>query len=598
MTTSTEQADPVLARMGALAAQSQRIVAMVLARQAGAAGILQADPLKLGGALARFGAALARHPVKVARSQWHLARDTASLTVNAARRVLGRPVTPVVEPAKGDRRFKDAAWSDNAWFDFLKQAHLLGHRFAGELVDAAAELSEADALKVEFYARQFMDALSPSNFPWSNPEVLRATRESHGENLLRGLENLLRDLEAGQGSLRIRVTDENAFKVGGNLAVTPGKVVWRNELCELIHYAPLTETQHATPLLFIPPWINKFYILDLRPENSLVRWLLGQGFNVFLLSWVNPDERHAQKGYGDYLKDGPLTALEVIRTITGKERVHAVGYCLGGTLLATLAAHLAARGDERLASTSYFTTLTDFSAVGELGMFVEPAVVDQVEQKMRARGYLKGEEMQFPFNLMRSNDLIWSHVVNNYLLGRSPFPFDMLYWASDSTRMPAEMHAFYLRNMYVENKLVKPGGLVVLGTPLDLRNVRVPTFMVSTREDHIAPWKATYKATQLFSGPVAFHLAGSGHIAGIINPPTQVKYGFVTAEVNPPDPDAFLAAARETAGSWWPTWAQWLTSHGDEQVPAAPPGGGKVPLLGDAPGSYAPVREADLKQAW
>lgn len=589
--------DPVLDRMGALLDQSQRVVAMLLAREPGAAGSSTTDPLNASGAFGRLGLSLAKNPLPVARAQWHLLRDLTALSMRTGKRFLGRPVEPVIAPPPGDRRFRDRAWQDRGAFDFMKQAYLLTSRFTQEVVKNAPGLAPRDALKVEFYLRQMMDALAPTNFPLTNPEVLRAARDSRGQSLLSGLENLMRDLEDGQGSLRVRVTDERAFSPGKNIAVTPGKVIWRNELMELIHYAPRTPSQFSTPLLFIPPWINKFYILDLRPENSLVRWLLDQGHNVFLISWVNPDASLRAKDFERYMTEGPLTALEVIATVTAQKKVHATGYCLGGTLLACTAAALAARGEDRLESATFLTTLTDFSNVGELSLFVEPEVVDALEQKMNARGYLKGEEMSFPFNLMRSNDLIWSHVINNYFLGKQPFPFDMLYWASDSTRMPAAMHAYYLRKMYIENQLAN-GTLELGGLTLRLQRATSPAFFLSTREDHIAPWKATYQGTQLWGGPSTFVLTGSGHIAGVINPPTPGKYPHWVAPSLPPDPDAWLAQSTEHAGSWWPRWHAWLTSISSAQVEAAAPGGGKVPALADAPGSFVLVREADLPQAW
>jgi polyhydroxyalkanoate synthase len=445
---------------------------------------------------------------------------------------------------------------------------------------------------VEFYTRQFVDALAPSNFVATNPEVLRATIETRGENLLRGLRNMLEDLERGKGRLAIRMTDVEAFEIGRNIATTPGKVVYRTELAELIQYTPTTDVVHRRPLLIVPPWINKYYILDLQPKNSFVRYAVAQGFTVFVLSWVNPDERLAHKTFEDYMREGPLAALDAIEQATGEKEVTAIGYCLGGTLLAATLARNAAKRDKRISAATFFTTLVDFSEPGELGVFIDEEQLQALEEIMARRGYLDGAEMANTFNMLRANDLIWSFVVNNYLLGKDPFPFDLLYWNSDSTRMPAAMHSFYLRRFYLENRLVQPGGIELDGVPIDLRKIRLPVYWVSTREDHIAPWKSTYAATQLYKGDRTFVLAGSGHIAGIINPPTSTKYGYWTNPDLPADPEAWLQAAEHHEGSWWPHWSAWNARHAGPMVPARDPEKGGLEPLGDAPGSYVRVRAA------
>jgi polyhydroxyalkanoate synthase len=461
------------------------------------------------------------------------------------------------------------------------------------VVQGTEGLDAKTAQKVDFYTRQFVDAMSPANFVMTNPEVLRRTAETGGANLLKGLTNLLSDLERGKGKLRIRMTDDSKFKVGENIAVTPGKVVFQNDLMQLIQYAPTTETVYKRPLVIFPPWINKFYILDLRPKNSLIRWAVEQGHTVFVASWVNPDEHLSQKGFDDYMKEGVLAALDAIEAATGERAVNAIGYCLGGTLLATTLAYMAVKKDTRIKTATYFVTMTDFEESGELGVFIDEEQLQGLEQRMEKRGFLDGREMATTFNMLRANDLIWSFVVNNYLLGQEPFPFDLLYWNDDSTRMPAKMHSFYLRRMYQANDLCKPGGITLLGTAIDLRKIKVPSYLVSTREDHIAPWKSTYRGTQLYSGPVRFVLAASGHIAGVVNPPEGGKYSHWVNEELPASPDEWFAGATELAGSWWPDWQRWVSGQDKAMVPARVPGEGKLPALEDAPGSYVRVMATD-----
>ena len=451
-------------------------------------------------------------------------------------------------------------------------------------------LDPKTAQKVDFYTRQFIDAMSPSNFVMTNPEVLRKTAETGGENLLKGLSNLLGDLERGKGQLKIKMTDTEAFSVGGNIGVSPGKVVFQNELMQLIQYDPTTEKVLKRPLLIGPPWINKFYILDLRPRNSFVRWATSQGHTVFVISWINPDERLAEKNFEDYMQQGYLAALDAIEAATGEREVNAIGYCLGGTLLAATLAYMAVKGDDRIKTATFFVTMMDFAEAGELGVFIDEEQLQALEEKMNKRGYLEGSEMSTTFNMLRANDLIWSFVVNNYLLGNDPFPFDLLYWNADSTRMPAKMHSFYLRNMYQANLLKDPGGIELSGVGIDLGRIETPSYFLSTREDHIAPWKSTYSGTQLLGGKKRFVLAASGHIAGVVNPPEGGKYNHWINEALPPDPDAWLAGATELAGSWWPDWHRWILAHGKAQVAARVPGDGTLPALEDAPGSYVKVK--------
>ncbi|MBS0560561.1 MAG: class I poly(R)-hydroxyalkanoic acid synthase [Proteobacteria bacterium] len=574
--------------MADIAERSQRIVSEWLKRQPQAEH--EADPLNIGRAFLEMTARLMANPAKLMQAQLGFWQDYMTLWQNTARRMMGMDAAPVIDAASGDRRFRDDAWKENEVFDFIKQSYLLSARFVQDVVRHVDGLDPKTAQKVDFYSRQFVDAMSPSNFLLTNPEVLRKTAETGGENLLKGLNNLLADLERGKGKLSIKMTDMEAFKVGENIGVSPGKVVYQNELMQLIQYEPATDKVLKRPLLIGPPWINKFYILDLRPKNSFVRWAISQGHTVFVISWVNPDERLAEKGFDDYMTEGYLAALDAIERATGEREVNAIGYCLGGTLLASTLAYMAAKGDDRIKSATFFVTMMDFQEAGELGVFIDEEQLKGLEEKMNKRGYLDGSEMATTFNMLRANDLIWSFVVNNYLLGNEPFPFDLLYWNGDSTRMPARMHSFYLRQMYQDNLLAKQGGITLAGVPIDLGKIKTPAYFLSTREDHIAPWKSTYRGTQLLGGPNRFVLAASGHIAGVVNPPEGGKYShWINADL-PSDPEAWFHGATEMAGSWWPDWHRWITGLDKTMVPARKPGGGKLKAIEDAPGSYVLVK--------
>ena len=580
-------------------------------------------------------------PRRLVEAQVALWQDYAKLWENTARRMAGEEVEPAVTPEPGDRRFKDEAWSENPLYDHIKQSYLLASKFMLSTVRETEGLDAHTAHKVDFYTRQFIDALAPTNFAMTNPEVARRTVETGGENLVQGLSNMLEDLERGQGRLRVRMTDPEKFKLGENVAVTPGKVVFENDLMQLLQYAPATDTVRKRPLLIVPPWINKYYILDLRPKNSFIKWAVDQGHTVFVISWVNPDERLADKTMSDYLLEGPVAALEAVGKATGESRVNAIGYCLGGTLLAATLAYLkaadaadpsapetaaesgdagespeaaadAAEGqavesgdagetaresavpsaaDRRpsVESATFFTTMVDFAEPGELGVFIDEEQLALVEESMKDKGYFDGAKMAEAFNLLRANDLIWSFVINNYLMGKDPFPFDLLYWNSDSTRMPREMHSAYLRDMYQDNRLRESGGITLDGVPIDLTSIDVPVYILSTREDHIAPWKSTYAATRLYGGPIRFVLAMSGHIAGVVNPPSANKYGYFTGEVAE-TPDAWLESATAHEGSWWPDWDAWVGEHDGGEAPAREPGAGALPVIEDAPGRYVKVR--------
>jgi len=574
--------------MAGIAERSQRIVGDWLKRQA-EEGPAKPDPMNIGAAFMEMTTRLMTNPQKLIEAQVGFWQDYMSLWQSTARRMMGMDGKAVIEGDPRDRRFKDEAWKDNEVFDFIKQSYLLSARYITDVVKQADGLEPATAQKVDFYSRQFIDAMSPSNFLLTNPEVLRKTAETGGENLIKGLNNLLADLERGKGSLRIKMTDMEAFKIGENIAVTPGKVVYQNDLMQLIQYTPTTEKVLKRPLLIIPPWINKFYILDLRARNSFVRWATAQGHTVFIVSWVNPDEKLAEKNFEDYMKEGILDALTAIEAATGERAVNAIGYCLGGTLLSSTLAWMAAQGDDRIKSATFFVTLMDFRESGELNVFIDEEQIKALEDKMNKRGFLEGSEMATTFNMLRANDLIWSFVVNNYLLGNDPFPFDLLYWNADSTRMPAKMHSFYLRNMYQDNKLSQPGGISLAGTPIDLSKVKVPAYFISTREDHIAPWRATYRGTKLLGGENRFVLAASGHIAGVVNPPEGGKYSHWLNSELPEDPETWFQGATEIAGSWWPDWQRWITALDKRIVKAREPGDGKLAVLEDAPGSYVKV---------
>jgi len=577
-------------QMAEIAEKSQRLVADFLQRQGNEDGLGMGDPTAIGAAFFELTTRMMADPARLVEAQMALWQDYLTLWQRTTQRVLGGgEADPVIAATPEDRRFRDQAWSENALFDFIKQSYLLTARTIQGTVKSVEGLDEKTARKVDFYTRQFVDALAPSNFVMTNPEVLRTTLETRGENLLNGLKNLLDDLDRGKGRLAISMTDMAAFEIGKNIATAPGKVVYQNDLMQLLQYEPTTETVKRRPLLIIPPWINKFYILDLRPQNSFIRWAVGQGHTVFVISWVNPDERLTKKSFHDYMFEGPLAALDAMKEATGERHANVIGYCLGGTLLAATLAYMAAKRDTRIKSATFLVTMVDFTEAGELSVFIDEEQLTALEERMSKKGYLEARDMHTTFNLLRANDLIWSFVVNNYLLGKSPFPFDLLYWNADSTRMPAAMHSFYLRKMYQENLLVKPGGISLGEVKLNLRRIKTPTFLLSTREDHIAPWRSTYAATQLYGGPVKFVLSASGHIAGVVNPPGS-KYGHWENDLNPATPEEWLAGAKQVPDSWWPLWQGWVAQYAGGEVPARRPGDGGLTPIEDAPGSYVKVR--------
>jgi polyhydroxyalkanoate synthase len=588
--------DPVaLAESLATAAEkSAKVMGEFAARNAGKAAVA-GDELGLGKAFMELAAKMLANPARLAEGQMNLWRDYMNLWQSSMLRMLGAPSLPVAEPAKGDKRFKDAGWHEHFLFDYVKQSYLITARWLHDQVGSVEGMSESAKKKVDFFTRQYIDALAPSNFALTNPEVFRETVASGGQNLVRGLNNLLDDIERGNGQLRISMTDTKAFELGVNIATTPGKVVFQNDLMQLLQYEPTTAKVWKRPLLIIPPWINKYYILDLREKNSFVRWAVGEGMTVFVISWVNPDARLAHKDFEDYLLEGPLAALDAIEQATGEADTNVIGYCLGGTLLAAALGYLAAKKKQkRIASATFMTALIDFTEAGELEVFIDENQVASLEKKMRERGYLEGSEMGNTFNLLRANDLIWSFVINNYLLGRDPFPFDLLHWNCDSTRMPAQMHSYYLRNMYMRNKLREPGGLTLSGVPIDLSKVSLPTYFVSAVEDHIAPWKTTFAGPGLIRGGARFVLSGSGHIAGMINPPAANKYGYWTNDASAASADEWFAGAEQHDGSWWNDWREWIAPFLGREVPPRVPGRGKLRVIEAAPGSYARLRADGL----
>ncbi len=574
--------------MADIAERSQRIVSEWLKRQSEEAP--RPDPLNIASAFFEMTTRLMTNPGRLVKAQLGFWQDYMTLWQHTSRRLLGMPSPPVIEAPASDRRFKYPAWRENEIFDFIKQSYLLSARYVQDVVRHVDGLTPDTARKIDFYARQFVDAMSPSNFLLTNPEVLRKTAETGGENLLRGLNNMLTDLERGRGQLHVKMTDMEAFRVGENIAVSPGKVIYENALMQLIQYAPTTKRVLKRPLLIIPPWINKFYILDLRPSNSFVRWAVSQGHTVFMISWVNPDEHLAEKRFEDYMREGVLAALDAIKAASGERAVNAIGYCLGGTLLGCTLAHMAAKGDGRIKTATFFVSMLDFRESGEINVFIDEEQIQALEEKMHKRGYLEGSEMASTFNMLRANDLIWSFVVNNYLLGNEPFPFDLLYWNADSTRLPAAMHSFYLRNMYRENRLAQPGGIVLDGVPIDLSRITVPAYFLSTRDDHIAPWRTTYFGARLLSGSKRFVLAASGHIAGVVNAPETGKYSHWINDDLPDEPADWLAGATEIAGSWWPDWQRWITAHAKAEAPARMPGEGGLTPIENAPGRYVQVK--------
>lgn len=545
------------------------------------------DPLNLRDAGISFMSHLFANPNRLLEMQMRYWNEWSNLWQASTTRFMGGESLELYKPEQGDKRFSSPVWNSSTFYDFIKQSYLMNARWMEDIVSTAEDLDDDTRQRVMFQTRQLINALAPTNFLLTNPEVLSETLRTGGENLIRGLKNLLEDLERGHGELAIRTTDYDAFKLGENIATTKGSVIYRNDLIELIQYEPQTETVHETPLLIIPPWINKYYILDLRPDNSFVAWATAQGYTVFTISWVNPNRKLAQKRFEDYMTEGVLEALTQVEKATGVKGCNTVGYCLGGTLQSVTLAYLAAmHQSERISSATFFTSLVDFEKAGELKMFMDESQLMLLDKEMTEKGVLPAAHMKKTFSMLRANDLVWSFVINNYLLGKEPFPFDLLYWNDDSTNMPAAMHSFYMRYCYARNLLPRPGGVTMAGTPIDMTKVETPAYFLSTRDDHIAPWKATYATTQLFEGERTFVLSASGHVAGVVNPPHKKKYCYWTNPDLPDDPDSWHANVEQHEGSWWPHWEQWLRTRSGKKIPARTPKN----ALCDAPGTYVRLK--------
>ena len=552
----------------------------------------EVDPLNVADAFAEASRRLWSDPARLMQANMNLWQQHMQLWQHASERLMnGGAGTPVAEPEKGDRRFRHEEWRDNPLFDIIKQSYLITTRWLVDTMAGVEGLDEEHARKVRFYTQHLADAFSPTNFIWTNPEVVKATLESNGQNLVKGLENFRRDLEKGGGYLDIATTDPHAFELGENIATTPGKVVFQNDLIQLIQYEPSTEQVHKRPLLIVPPWINKYYVLDLTPKNSFIKWVVDRGYTVFVMSWVNPDTTLAEKTFEDYMLEGILEAVKAVKKATGVKNMTAIGYCIGGTLLAATLAHMAAKGDKSIKAATFFAAQVDFSEAGDLKVFVDDKQVENIDRMTEETGYLESQSMYNTFNLLRANDLIWSFYINNYLLGRDPMPFDLLYWNADATRMPRETHLYYLREMYINNSLVKPNALKLGGTPIDLRKIEIPVYLQASREDHIAPYASVYKATEHYQGPVRFVMAGSGHTAGVINHPDKNKYQYWINEDLPADVEHWVKGATEYPGSWWSDWDAWLSGYSGDMVPARHPGDGKLDVIEDAPGAYVRSRD-------
>ncbi len=583
--------------MAEVNAKSRNLVEKFLEKKEHSKEIDQTEAQVIAKSFQDLAAKLMVDPSQLFNEQMSYWNDYWQLVQKSALQFLGQKPEAVIAADKTDKRFRHEAWDENPMFSFIKQSYLLTSRAIRNTVQNVHNLDAKTKQRVEFYTNQYLDALSPTNFIATNPELMQLTIESRGENLLKGLSNLLDDLDRSPCQLQIRMTDMNAFEVGKNVAVTPGKIVYQNDLIQLIQYQPSTQQVFERPLLFIPPWINKYYILDLTEKNSMVKWMTDQGYTVFMISWANPDETLRNKGFEDYMTEGPIAALNAIESATGQREVSCIGYCMGGTLLACATAYLKAIGEgDRIVSNTYMASLLDFSIPGDIGVFIDEAQIDAFERKMDAQGYLDGCAMSNSFSMLRANDLVWSYVINNYLKGEGPIAFDILFWNSDATNMPARMHSFYLRNMYLHNRLREPGGLKLKGVPIDLSTITIPVYFISTREDHIAMWQATYAGTKLHGGPVRFVLGASGHVAGIVNPPPRIKYGHWTNLHLPDSATAWLKAATYREASWWLDWLAWSQPLSGPMVKARVVGKGRQKSLEDAPGCYV-TKRLDLPES-
>ncbi|WP_443747601.1 class I poly(R)-hydroxyalkanoic acid synthase [Asticcacaulis solisilvae] len=567
---------------------AQSALAKTVLKQPEGGGVSM-DPFQVGPAMTEVMGSLAQKPDKLIEAQSDLMNGYLKLWADVSRRTLGaEPAQAGGKPA--DKRFADPRWEQNLVFDVMKQSYLLSSNWINNLISSAEGIDPKVKRRAEFFTKLMTDAMSPSNFLLSNPAALETLVQTSGESLVKGMERFAEDIERGDGKLMITQADYSHFKVGESVATTPGKVVYRGPYFELLQYAPTTEQVREIPLLIFPPWINKFYILDLQAKNSLIRWLTDQGFTVFLTSWVNPDVSMKDTTFEDYMFGGVLDAVEQVKTQAGVSSVNTVGYCIGGTLLGCALAYLAEKRDKSIASATFFTAQHDFTDAGDLLLFTSESWLKELERQMDAAGgVLPGSAMADTFNSLRANDLIWSFFVNNYLMGKEPTPFDLLCWNSDQTRMPKALHMFYLRKFYGENAL-SSGKLTLAGVNIDLKKVTIPIYEQAGREDHIAPATSVYKGSKLFGGPVTYVLAGSGHIAGVVNPPAARKYMHWLNDAHPDTFEQWFAGAEEHAGSWWPHWAGWLGDRSGKMVPARDPAKGKLKPIMDAPGAYVLVK--------
>ncbi len=573
--------------IGEIAAKSLHLVNEYIKQTGEDDGFTMMHPTVVSKAFQDMAIRAWQNPANIAKEQANYWSGMAELWQKGMAKLLfNEDFEPVAKPAPTDRRFKDQAWAENVMFDCVKQCYLLTAQHMQSAVGGVEGLDDHTTKQVLFYTRQFIDAMSPTNFAATNPEVLKATIESKGKNLLEGVAHLMQDLDRNHGQFNVKMTNLDHFHIGENIAMTPGKVIYQNEMMQLLQYSPSTETVRKRPLLVFPAWINRFYILDLQPKNSFVKWAVDQGHTVFLMSWVNPDESYADKAFDEYLTKGPIAALDAIEKATGEKEVNAVGWCIGGTLLGITAAYLAAKKDKRIVSATYFTSMFDFSDPGEIGVFVDEAQIELLEKHMRYKGYLEGHHLAEAFRMLRENDLIWSFFVKDYLLGQEPMPFDILFWNSNSTNMPSTMHSYYLRNMYLHNRLREPDGITLAGVGIDLRRITIPQYFLSASEDHIAPWKSTYAGAKLASGPVRFVLGASGHIAGVLNPPAAKKYCYWTNDKLAAAPDDWFSGTKRHEGSWWGDWDQWVRQFAGPLAPARQPGDGALKAIEDAPGTY------------
>lgn len=552
------------------------------------------DPLNVGPAFTSAAKIMASDPMKLMQANYELWKEHVELMQQATLELMKTKPEASVAGGKPDtsydRRFRHEDWSKNPIFDYIRRSYLITSKWMVNTMTSIEGLSEADKKKIVFHSQLLADAFSPTNFFMTNPEAIRTMMDTGGQSVVKGMQNLQRDLDPKTSQLNIMMSDPDAFTLGENIATTPGKVVYQNELVQLIQYEPTTPQVYERPLVIAPPWINKYYILDLQPKNSFIAWAVAQGYTVFVISWVNPDSKLGDKTFEDYMQEGILDVLDAVEQATGVREVSMIGYCIGGTLLSATLAYMAAKGDDRVKAATFFASQADFSEAGDLKIFTDEAQVDNLEQLMSEKGYLEGSSMATTFNMLRANDLIWSFYVDNYLLGKDPLKFDLLFWNADSTRMPRETHLFYLREMYIKNNLSKPGGITLKGVPIDLSLITIPIYLQAAKEDHIAPYPSVFKSTGLYSGPVRFMLAGSGHIAGVINPPAAEKYNHWINEDQPKNLDEWMAGAEEFKGSWWTDWDKWLSNYSGKKVAKREPGDGDLDIIEAAPGSFVSVK--------